>query len=237
MPAVAGSPGSSPRGYCAYELDANRNGVAELPAGQRLSSPCRPTSQARTASPCTVGGRCYCPTLTALSSTMPTTSMRLGTGLRIRSWRRCTCGSLPARETPAPSPSEAAQTSYVAVVGAEDAAWAGEEPRKVDKFQAGLSQTIMLVEVANSGILLGGTEETLSLDALEEGDPTGSLLRWTCRAGISMVQISSTLTTTAPGSTVLAMADGSIQYVPSGMLSARKSTEGTNPRRSQAGGI
>ena len=41
--------------------------------------------------------------------------------------------------------------NYVAVVG-RNAAWAGAKPRKLADFTAGLSSTVMLVEVADSGI-------------------------------------------------------------------------------------
>ena len=60
----------------------------------------------------------------------------------------------------------AAQTSYVAVVG-PNAAWAGEKSRiaPVD-FPGGASKTIMLVEVAESGIAWTEPRD-LPLDALE----------------------------------------------------------------------
>ena len=56
------------------------------------------------------------------------------------------------------------QTSYVAVVG-PNAAWAGEKPRKLADFGNDASHTIMLVEVANSGIAWAEPRD-LSLDTL-----------------------------------------------------------------------
>jgi hypothetical protein len=60
----------------------------------------------------------------------------------------------------------ATQTSYVAVVG-RNAAWPGEKSRRLDSvdFQGGASNTIMVVEVANSGIQWSEPRD-LSLDAL-----------------------------------------------------------------------
>jgi hypothetical protein len=61
------------------------------------------------------------------------------------------------------------RTSYVAVVG-RNAAWAGEKSRKLGPvdFPGGPSHTIMLVEVANSGIPWMEPRD-LSLDELEAG--------------------------------------------------------------------
>ena len=70
----------------------------------------------------------------------------------------------------------AAQTSYVAVVGT-NAAWAGEKSRKIGPvdFSGGLSNTIMLVEVADSGIAWTEPRD-LSLDALgTAGDKSPAL--------------------------------------------------------------
>ena len=63
----------------------------------------------------------------------------------------------------------ATQTSYVAVVG-RNAAWAGEKSRKLGPvdFPGGASNTIMVVEVANSGIPWMEPRD-LSLDALASG--------------------------------------------------------------------
>ncbi len=59
----------------------------------------------------------------------------------------------------------AAQTSYVAVVG-PSAAWAGDKPRIAPlDFPGGASNTIMVVEVANSGINWAEPRD-LSLDTL-----------------------------------------------------------------------
>ena len=69
----------------------------------------------------------------------------------------CPIDRCPAGETP---------TSYLAVVGT-NAAWAGEKPRTLGaNFPAGLSNTIMVVEVADSGIAWTEPRD-LSLDALD----------------------------------------------------------------------
>ena len=113
--------------------------------------------------------------------------------------------------------SGAAQTSYLAVVGT-NAAWPGDKSRKVRAadFPAGISNTVMLVEVANSGI--SWTEpRDLSLDALGMSDSGSAALNvssnhghhadfffmYDRRAGIN-----------------LAMGDGFTRYLPSGGLSA-----------------
>ncbi len=56
------------------------------------------------------------------------------------------------------------QSSYVAVVG-PDTAWAGEKPRKLTDFGKDASNTIMLIEVTNSGISWAEPRDLL-LDAL-----------------------------------------------------------------------
>ena len=67
-----------------------------------------------------------------------------------------------------------AQTIYVAVVGA-GAAWAGEKSRKRADFGTAPSKTIMLVEVAASGI--GWAEpKDLSLDTIEAADGKSRLM-------------------------------------------------------------
>lgn len=60
------------------------------------------------------------------------------------------------------------QTSYLAVVG-PNTAWAGEKPRKLADFGKDAANTIMLIEVTNSGISWAEPRD-LSLDAL---GPTG----------------------------------------------------------------
>ncbi|MGO9109778.1 MAG: DUF1559 domain-containing protein [Thermoguttaceae bacterium] len=66
-------------------------------------------------------------------------------------------------DTSADAPS-ATQTSYVAVVG-PSAAWAGEKSRKLADFGNDAANTIMLVEVVNSGIDWAEPRD-LSLDSL-----------------------------------------------------------------------
>ncbi len=60
------------------------------------------------------------------------------------------------------------QTNYVAVVGA-DAAWAGEKPRKLTDLGNDPSHTIMLIEVAGSGIAWSEPRE-FSPDTLNVSD-------------------------------------------------------------------
>ena len=69
------------------------------------------------------------------------------------------CPSDPPASISAPTP-----TSYVAVVGPR-AAWEGEKPRKLADFAGETSNTIMLVEVADSHILWTEPRD-LSLDTL-----------------------------------------------------------------------
>jgi prepilin-type processing-associated H-X9-DG protein len=109
------------------------------------------------------------------------------------------------------------KTSYVAVVGL-NAAWAGEKSRKLGDpdFAAGASNTIMLVEVAGSGIPWTEPRD-LSLDALEAAE-----------AGSPGLTVSSKHAPVADffftydhgcGAHV-AMADGHVQFLPSTSLSA-----------------
>jgi prepilin-type processing-associated H-X9-DG protein len=100
------------------------------------------------------------------------------------------------------------QTSYVAVVG-PNAAWAGGKPRKLKDFGGDVSKTIMLVEVANSGIDWAEPRD-LSLDALgvsqdkspalvpssNHGRREGFFFTYDYRAGVNV-----------------AMADGSVRFL------------------------
>jgi prepilin-type processing-associated H-X9-DG protein len=61
-------------------------------------------------------------------------------------------------------PMGALQTSYFAVVG-PNAAWAGEKSRKLADFGTDVASTVMLVEVANSGIAWAEPED-FSLETL-----------------------------------------------------------------------
>ncbi len=60
------------------------------------------------------------------------------------------------------------QTSYLAVVG-PNVAWAGEKPRKLADFGNDAANTIMLIEVTNSGIFWAEPRD-LSLDTLSAAD-------------------------------------------------------------------
>ncbi len=118
------------------------------------------------------------------------------------------CPSDPGAKGP-----NANETSYVAVVG-PNGAWTGEKPRKMGDFPAP-SHTIILVEVANSGISWAEPTD-LSLDESGAADGKFTLdvssrhsnhsnffFTYDRRAGINVV-----------------MGDGSVCYVPSGGLSA-----------------
>ena len=65
-------------------------------------------------------------------------------------------------------PSSSGQTNYLAVVG-PNAAWTGDKPRKLDDFGKDASRTIMLVEVARSGIHWAEPKD-FSLDTLGATD-------------------------------------------------------------------
>ncbi len=110
----------------------------------------------------------------------------------------------------------AARTSYVAVVG-RNAAWAGTKSRKLGPvdFPGGASNTIMVVEVANSGIPWMEPRD-LSLDALAAAGAKSPALTVSSNHG----QSEDFFFTYDPccGAHV-AMADGSVHYLPPGSLS------------------
>jgi hypothetical protein len=68
----------------------------------------------------------------------------------------------PSDEASPPSSSD--QTNYLAVVG-PNAAWTGDKPRKLEDFGENAAHTIMLVEVAGSGIHWAEPRD-ISLDTL-----------------------------------------------------------------------
>jgi hypothetical protein len=118
---------------------------------------------------------------------------------------------------PAACASGAPETSYVAVVGS-NAAWAGEKPRKPGRadFPGGVSHTIMLVEVLNSGI--DWTEpRDLSLDTMGTG--SGKPPAVVVSSGHDRYE-GFFYTYEDRGSAVVAMADGSVGYLPPGSLAA-----------------
>jgi len=106
----------------------------------------------------------------------------------------------------------ATQTSYVAVVGS-NAAWSGEKPKKAADV-APLSQTIMVVEVADAGI--NWTEpKDLSLDALEAAGTQPSTVTVSSRHG---TRNDFFYTYRFDSGANVALADGSVRYLPPGSL-------------------
>jgi len=102
----------------------------------------------------------------------------------------------------------ATQTSYVAVVGS-NAAWSGEKPKKAADV-APLSQTIMVVEVADAGI--NWTEpKDLSLDALEAAGAQPSTVTVSSRHG---TRNDFFCTYRHYSGANVALADGSVRYLP-----------------------
>jgi len=113
----------------------------------------------------------------------------------------------------------ATQTSYVAVVGA-NAAWPGEKSRDLKEIAAnrGAANTIMLVEVANSGIPWTEPRD-LSLEAIAQAaadDPNsvGFVKHAQRYDGFFFYH-----DTVVYGANV-AFADGSVQFLPAGALTA-----------------
>jgi hypothetical protein len=109
----------------------------------------------------------------------------------------------------------AAETSYVAVVG-QTAAWAGERPRKLGTadFPGCASNTIMLVEVADSGIPWTKPRD-LSLDTLDEVQdklPSPALAKRHLRPEEFF------LTYGRAAGAHVAMADGSVDLLPGELL-------------------
>ncbi len=108
------------------------------------------------------------------------------------------------------------QTSYVAVVG-PNAAWAGEKSRKPGPadFPGGASHTIMVVEVANSGIPWMEPRD-LSLDALAAAGAKSPAL--TVSSNHGQREDFFFIYEHGCGANV-ATADGSVHYLPPGSLS------------------
>ena len=111
-------------------------------------------------------------------------------------------------------PMGALQTSYFAVVGS-NAAWAGGKPRKLADFGTDASRTIMLVEVANSGIVWAEPED-LSLETIGLVGSGSPPLKVTSEHGLR----GNFFFTYDRGALVnVAMADGSVRCLPLGSLS------------------
>jgi hypothetical protein len=123
-----------------------------------------------------------------------------------------TCPSDPSAFAPG-----AAQTNYVAVVG-PNAAWAGDKPRKLDDIGRKTANTIMVVEVANSGIAWTEPRD-LSLDAIGAAGANSSALVPSSNHGphSDFFFIYDSF-----ASANVAMADGSAHYLPPGSLSAER---------------
>ncbi len=107
------------------------------------------------------------------------------------------------------------QTNYVAVVG-RNAAWPGEKSRKLGPvdFPGGVSNTIMVVEVANSGIPWMEPRD-LSLDALAAAGAKSPTLAVSSHHGHS--EDFFFIYDRRSGANV-AMADGHVAYLPPGSL-------------------
>ena len=103
-------------------------------------------------------------------------------------------------------------TNYVAVVG-KDAAWAGEKPTHFDELSrgGGVSNTIILVEVANSGIQWTEPRD-LSLDALQADDAKTPVLTLSSKHMCDLSTFFYTCTVPSKGGNV-ALADGSVRFL------------------------
>ena len=148
--------------------EANRGGVASLPPGERLFPAGLHRRQERQADAQLAGAHTAVPgsaidLYKAYDFTEPWDGPKNKKLLARLSRGVC----LPER--PQRRHAGAAQTSYVAVVG-PNAAWAGEKPRKLARFSGkDASNTIMVVEVADSGIAWAEPRD-LSLDTLGAAD-------------------------------------------------------------------
>ena len=116
--------------------------------------------------------------------------------------------------------SGATQTSYVAVVGA-NAAWPGEKSKDLKELadNGGTSNTIMLVEVANSGIQWTEPRD-LSLDAVAQAataDPNSVGFVKHTRPYDGFFFYHDTIVYGAN----VAFADGSVRFLPAGALTAK----------------
>jgi hypothetical protein len=108
------------------------------------------------------------------------------------------------------------QTSYVAPMG-PNAAWSGAKPRTTADFTAGMSNSVMLVEAANSGIAWTEPRD-LSLESLAASGSNSSAL--TPSSYHSDPSDFFTVCEPSPGANV-AMADSFTDYLPPGSLAAK----------------
>ena len=111
-------------------------------------------------------------------------------------------------------PPGANQTGFVAVVG-PNAAWAGARPRRLLDFAGATNNTVMLIEADNSGIQWTEPRD-LSLDTLGSGDarsPALDLSRNHYRREEFFCSYDQLC------GAYVAMADGSVHYLPPGNLS------------------
>jgi hypothetical protein len=122
------------------------------------------------------------------------------------------CPSDPNADSPGST-----QTSYAAVVG-RSAAWPGAKTRKLGSvdFPGGVTNTIMVVEVANSGIQWTEPRD-LSLDALAAAGAKPPTLTVSSNHGKGEDFF---FTYDYPCGANVVMADGSAHYLPPGSLSS-----------------
>ncbi len=109
----------------------------------------------------------------------------------------------------------ATETTYVAVIG-KDAAWSGEKPRMLKDIAGGSSSTIMIVEVADSGVPWTKPED-VSLDALVAANANSSPLIPSSHHGVQSDFFF--IYEHCSGANV-AFADGRVEYLPPHSLSA-----------------
>jgi hypothetical protein len=112
--------------------------------------------------------------------------------------------------------SDSTETNYVAVVG-RNAAWRGDKSRKLGAadFPGGGSHTILLVEVANSGIAWTEPRD-MSLDALDASSGTSQPIMVSSRHG---QQDSFLFTAPSHRPALVLTVEGQSHFVPPGALS------------------
>jgi prepilin-type processing-associated H-X9-DG protein len=111
------------------------------------------------------------------------------------------------------NPQGATETTYIAVVGA-NAAWQGERPRTLGDFRGAGSETIMLVEATEAGIQWTEPKD-LSLDALAAAVAKPPAVNVSSQHG---TRKSFYFTYSDPAGANVALADGSVQFLPPAAL-------------------